>query len=1201
MLTASVNETNTYRWSNGATTKSITVKTPGMYSVQYEGVNGCRSISSEEVEVNLSKTIVAPSVVSSAKNSCPITTVNLVSKVTSVPTTSGGTFEYHIENNINSPMLASTNAVGVGTYYVFEKTETGCFSSAAAITVAIDNCQVTKGDADIQVNISGNKTAVVIGDEVVYTIQVKNNGPSTATNIIVINEIPEGLVILGSTPGLLQEGSNLKVTIPILVDGATVTYSYTAKLSKAGSVDNVVKKVFSDQNDPINSNNMDNFAIECTTCQETCIATAFKADTIRQQNGSFNIKFTALLKNCGNVALSGVELDENLSAMFPSPTQFTVLQKPTPNANSTLAGNDGFNGSSNISVLNKLNSTLPVGKTDTVVFVINLLPMGTEGPYSTNSIARAVGMTAFGIAQDVSDVSNDGSIIVKAMADPTVVKLFKSPSIAIVLAVKDTVKQSDGSYNVTYQAIVKNNGSLDLDNVIVTDTLSKYFDLPATFTMVGTPSNNPTSTLIINNDFNGKSDPRLTLPASILPVGHQDTILFTINLVTGGKKEFQNQAIASGSGTLSTGIPSTVVDVSNSGVDPNAPGSIPTQLIFGSKNQGSEINTCLGLALTTINRTKLEDGTFNVTYQAIVKNCGNLKLNNIAICDTLSNTFSSPAEVKVVSKPYTSIGSTLSVDTTFNGVSRTCLLNSASSSLVSGQIDTLRWTINIKLNSNNGPFRNNITVTSTSPSGQIVSDVSNDGIDPAPKGSNPTILNFNDNIPDELIGLAKNLVGITKVENKSKMFDVEFSFVMKNYGIVPFTKVQLQDNLAQTFGDKVIIDSVYIINPSAGLVANSNYTGKGELVNMLADSLSSLPLNTSKTIGMVVRVDMSLADTLKYENLALAIGFFTDGSTSDPSVVGINPDKNLSGDPSDDSDPTVIDFTGLLDLTPQTPLGIAKSVDSLGSADGSYLLTYKVIVKNFGTITLDSVQLTDNLADVFSNKSQYVLLATPTVNEGSMLKVNAKFDGDSVKTMLVASQSSLAAGKSDTLTFKVKVINNDSEAQTYLNTVIGTALSDTILVSDKSNSGSIADKNSDGNPGNDNEPTGITIAPAKEDTSAVSVIIYGGISPNGDGLNDVLVIKDENNKITLTEADNISVYIYNRWGHLVFESENYFKAFPQGSDVNNPNGWDGSSNTGIRVEKDKFVPDGTYYYVVSSTNTRLFGGKPYINFLTIKR
>jgi uncharacterized repeat protein (TIGR01451 family) len=1196
VLSASANGSNTYLWSTGATTKDIVVKTPGTYTVKYVNAGGCRSLSSEGTAVNLSNSIAAPTVTSPASNTCPATTVNLVSKVTSNPVTASGVFEFHVSNDINSSMLANTNAVGAGTYYVFEKSNTGCYSNSSAITVAIDNCNVVQGDADIQVNITANKTNVTIGDEVIYTLQVKNNGPSNATNVVIENTLPEGLSIVGSTPGLMLVGSKLTATIASIPVGSTTTYIYTAKLTKGGQVVNAISKVSASQNDPINSNNNDDFAIECLTCQETCIATALKADTLKQANGSYNIKFTALLKNCGNVALTGVELNENLSSMFTSPAAFTIVQKPTPNSGSLLVGNDAFNGSSDIAVLNKLTSSLAVGKIDTVVFVLNLQPNGTEGPFSTNSIAKGVGMTNFGIAQDVSDVSNDGTMVVKALADPTVVKLFKSPSIAIVLAVKDTVKQANGSYNVRFQAIVKNNGSLNLNNVIVTDTLSKYFKTPASYTMVGVPTVNSGTGLAINASFNGTSDPALTLPTSTMAIGKLDTILFTINLVKGGLNSFENQAIAKGTGTLTNGSTSTVIDISNSGFNPDEPGSSPTQLIFGSQNQGSTINTCIGAALTTVNKAKQEDGSYNITYQAIIKNCGNLSLTNVSICDTLSNTFSSPTEVKVIVKPYVNAGSTLAADTTFDGITKTCLLKPENSSLVSSKVDTLRWTINVKLNSNNGPFRNNITVASTSPSTQVVTDISNDGIDPAPEGSNPTILNFNSNIPDELIGLAKNFVGITKVEGKKNVFDVEFSFVIKNYGIVPFSKVQLQDNLAYTFGDKVVIDTVIVKDVETGLVANSNFTGKGQLTNMLADSLSTLPLNASKKVGLIVRVDMNAADTLVYENIALAIGTYTGGlTTSDPSTTGLNPDANLSGSPLDDSQPTKIDFTGFLDLTPVTPLGIAKSVDSLSSADGSYLLTYKVIVKNFGTTTLDSIQLTDNLADVFSNKTQFVVMGTPTVNAGSTLKINPDFDGDSTKTLLVANQSTLAAGKSDTLTFKVKISNNDTEAQTYLNTVNGTAMADTVLVSDKSNSGMIPDKNNDGNPGNDGEATAITINPAGTDTSAVEVLITNGLSPNGDTRNDVLVIKDKNNSVTLTEADNISVMIYNRWGHLVYSSDNYIKDSESGK------GWSGGSNKGIRLDANAYVPDGTYYYVISSTNTRLFGGKPVVNFITVKR
>jgi gliding motility-associated-like protein len=60
-----------------------------------------------------------------------------------------------------------------------------------------------------------------------------------------------------------------------------------------------------------------------------------------------------------------------------------------------------------------------------------------------------------------------------------------------------------------------------------------------------------------------------------------------------------------------------------------------------------------------------------------------------------------------------------------------------------------------------------------------------------------------------------------------------------------------------------------------------------------------------------------------------------------------------------------------------------------------------------------------------------------------------------------------------------------------------------------------------------------------------------GFSPNGDGKNDLFVING------LEEFPGSSVQIFNRWGQVVFESNNY------------QNNWDG-----------KDVVDGTYFYVL---------------------
>lgn len=87
------------------------------------------------------------------------------------------------------------------------------------------------------------------------------------------------------------------------------------------------------------------------------------------------------------------------------------------------------------------------------------------------------------------------------------------------------------------------------------------------------------------------------------------------------------------------------------------------------------------------------------------------------------------------------------------------------------------------------------------------------------------------------------------------------------------------------------------------------------------------------------------------------------------------------------------------------------------------------------------------------------------------------------------------------------------------------------------------------------------------ETATVTVIVlddfnlrpYNLITPNGDGMNDTWAIE---NIWAYPEAE---VVIFNRYGMIVYEGNNYF---------NNP--WDGTNQ-----DNGKMLPDGPYYYVIT--------------------
>ncbi|MBS7231238.1 gliding motility-associated C-terminal domain-containing protein [Flavobacterium psychroterrae] len=84
-----------------------------------------------------------------------------------------------------------------------------------------------------------------------------------------------------------------------------------------------------------------------------------------------------------------------------------------------------------------------------------------------------------------------------------------------------------------------------------------------------------------------------------------------------------------------------------------------------------------------------------------------------------------------------------------------------------------------------------------------------------------------------------------------------------------------------------------------------------------------------------------------------------------------------------------------------------------------------------------------------------------------------------------------------------------------------------------------------------------------------NVIVHNAFSPNGDGINDVFKIDSIDDITCYPEND---VEIYNRWGILVFETENY---------NNITNVFDGVSRGRTTVKQSDGLPTGTYFYIIN--------------------
>jgi gliding motility-associated-like protein/uncharacterized repeat protein (TIGR01451 family) len=214
-------------------------------------------------------------------------------------------------------------------------------------------------------------------------------------------------------------------------------------------------------------------------------------------------------------------------------------------------------------------------------------------------------------------------------------------------------------------------------------------------------------------------------------------------------------------------------------------------------------------------------------------------------------------------------------------------------------------------------------------------------------------------------------------------------------------------------------------------------------------------------------------------------------------------------------------------VIPIADLSVVKTVDNAYPVIGQSVI-FSIVATNNGADNASGVKATDVL------ESGYTYVSS-TATAGT-------YDSFSY----VWNIGVLNVGKSETLTIKAIVNTNGS----YSNTV------------------TIDGIEADGE--TDNNTSTILTYPT-------DFFIPEGFSPNGDGTNDLFVIRG-----ILNYPANTFV-IYNRWGNKVFEASPY------------KNTWDGRSMFGLRVGGDE-LPVGTYFYVLDLKNgSSIFKGTIYLN------
>ncbi|PRZ19582.1 Ig-like domain-containing protein, partial [Flavobacterium granuli] len=187
---------------------------------------------------------------------------------TAVLTVSSGIAPYQWYLNgapITGATSASYTATTSGAYSVSSTTSCGPALVSNPISVAL--C------TDLSIAKTVDNERPIFDANVTFTITAKNEGPSSATGVLVNDILPSGYTFVSATPSLGTYANGTGVwSIGNLANGATATLDVKAKVLKTGAYTNTAT-ISSDETDPVPGNNSASITPTPISCDSAPLTT----------------------------------------------------------------------------------------------------------------------------------------------------------------------------------------------------------------------------------------------------------------------------------------------------------------------------------------------------------------------------------------------------------------------------------------------------------------------------------------------------------------------------------------------------------------------------------------------------------------------------------------------------------------------------------------------------------------------------------------------------------------------------------------------------------------------------------------------------------------------------------------------------------------------------------------------------------------
>ncbi|WP_152286269.1 PKD domain-containing protein [Flavicella marina] len=995
-----------------------------------------------------------------------------------------------VSNGTAGKTITNTTTAAVG-----DQTDLTTNGDQLEATIHIDN------ETDIVLEKTVNNNTPDEGDSILYSVKVTNNGSIRATNVVVTDMLPTGLIyVAGTTTSGTWAYPNWSLNS--IEVGATETLLLQVNVG-SGTAGQILTNTISNTQDQLDTNTTPDDAEESIVVSSTDIVTVKSVDnTTPDENDT--IVYTITVTNNGANDATGVSLVDNL---------------PNGVTYSSDNGGGAYNVGSGVWTIGDLLNG--ASKTLTISAVVDA---STAGSTIVNKTTAASG--------DQADPSSVGDVLEAS--------IYVDNETDIVLSKEVNNATPNEGDHIIYTIRVTNNGTIDATNVVVTDMLpaglSYVSGVPtegiwtAPNWYVGNLNAGDTYTLLlrvlVDPGASGKmytntiSNTQDQLDNNNTPDDTEATIIVSA-------ADLRVSKIVDNSSPVELSTINYTISVTNDGpnnaTNVSITDNLPADLRYLSDDSSGMYNSGSGV-WSIGNLANGETKTLNIEAIVRVGTVGNVIVNttsNLTADQHDLNTTNNIGSVTVI--PVRDVD--LSLTKTFiDGTDIAAIGNQKTFELrVTNEGKSLATGVEVtdllpsgykflKYNSTTGTYDYNTGIWNVGevlPSSTVILTIdvlvlgtgdhencaeitamNETDLDSTPGNGNPSEDDYAcvgiSYISSLNLGVEKSVVNNKLTPNVGD--EITFKIQVTNYGQLDATTVQLSEVLPTGFNYVAYKATAGIYDSGTGVWT----------INTLA--------KTSIEILTITATVNALGD---YENCVTIIG-----------------SSNTDSDASDNTSCVLVAPVSLVDLE------LKKEVSDNKPLAGEEI-EFLVRLINRGPSEATGVEVEDILP------SGYVYVSS-SATLGSYDDASGIWD---VGTLQVGVEEDL------TIVVKVKSTGDwDNTAQVE----------------------ACNEQDIDSIPGNDN--------PDEDDQDTVEVDVKVGFfipeefTPNGDGLNDTFEITN----LSVLYPD-FKIVIVNRWGNKVF-------AYKHNGDPNSTaKWWDGYSDGGVNLGSGD-VPDGTYFYTIEFNN-----------------